>query len=265
MPNLTDHGDAVERSTWPTMKSYISKYETLWQMHVEPLRNPGSIALRRGIDPDFEVFAMNHYSTYINLVRAHDKIQVKCDDLAFAEEIWAHLQRAVELAIKEGEAFERIVVDAARKKPRVDTTNLHKLQSSIGEYRNILHDPIQASIKNADGIRLIPRRDTLEKYRRWTAVMYDRDDADFVPADTELQSDFTRVCAILQGFWSDIERESREILENQRYLAKRDSGSALSIYGAVPTYGVTSSTTSITSTTSYPVVVGTQGPWRKGS
>src|SRR5947199_2656826 len=66
MPNLTDHGDAVERSTWPTMKSYISKYETLWQMHVEPLRNPGSIALRRGIDPDFEVFAMNHYSTYIN-------------------------------------------------------------------------------------------------------------------------------------------------------------------------------------------------------
>src|SRR5207248_10587540 len=27
MPNLTDHGDAVERSTWPTMKSYISKYE----------------------------------------------------------------------------------------------------------------------------------------------------------------------------------------------------------------------------------------------
>ena len=138
-------------------------------MHVEPLRNPGSIALRRGIDPDFEVFAMNHYSTYINLVRAHDKIQVKCDDLAFAEEIWAHLQRAVELAIKEGEAFERIVVDAARKKPRVDTTNLHKLQSSIGEYRNILHDPIQASIKNADGIGLIPRRDTLEKYRRWTS------------------------------------------------------------------------------------------------
>jgi hypothetical protein len=48
-------------------------------MHVEPLRNPGSIALRRGIDADFEVFAMNHYSTYINLVRAHDKIQVKCD------------------------------------------------------------------------------------------------------------------------------------------------------------------------------------------
>ena len=64
MPNLTDNGDAVEKSTWRLMKSYVSKYETLWQMHVEPLQNPASIALRQGIDPDFEFFAMNHYSAY---------------------------------------------------------------------------------------------------------------------------------------------------------------------------------------------------------
>jgi hypothetical protein len=253
MPNLTDNGDSVEKSTWPLMKSYVSKYETLWQMHVEPLRNPGSIALRQGIDPDFEFFAMNHYSAYINLVRSREKIEIKSDDLGFAEEIWAQLQRVVELAIKQADAFDRIYLDATKNKPGVDTTNLHKLQSSIGEYRNILHDPIQASIKNADGIRLIPRRDTLQKYKRWTDVMYHRTEEDFVPVDAELRSDFERVCAILQGFWSDIERASRKILENKRYVTKRSSGNAVAVYG--------SGLYNLSSTTSNVAIIGTQGPW----
>jgi hypothetical protein len=63
--SLTDDGDVLERGTWPTMQAYISKYEILWQMHVEPLRDPGSIDLRDGIDPDFELFAMNHVAHWL--------------------------------------------------------------------------------------------------------------------------------------------------------------------------------------------------------
>jgi len=152
MPNLTDHGDAFERSTWPTMRSYVSKYETLWQMHVAPLRTPGSIALRDGIDEDFEFFAMNHYSIYVNLFRAYDKIHANLDDFAFAEEIWANLQRAVEVTIKEGTKFKKIYLDVTGKESRIDTAKLDNLIESIKAYRNILHHPVQASIKDTDGI-----------------------------------------------------------------------------------------------------------------
>jgi hypothetical protein len=252
--SLTDDGDVLERGTWPIMQAYISKYEVLWQMHVEPLRNPGSIHLREGIDPDFELFAMNHYSAYVNLVRAREKIEEKSDDLGFAEEIWAQLQRTVELAIKEGEAFTHIYAGVTNKKPCVDTSKLRELESSIKEYRNILHEPIQASVKTPDGIRRIPRREALEKYKRWTDVMYHRNEVDFVPVDAELRADFGRVCGILQGFWSDIEQESKKILKNNKYLERRGSGTTttLAIYNALAT-----------STTSNVAIVDTQASWWK--
>jgi hypothetical protein len=236
------------------MQAYISKYEILWKMHVEPLRNPGSIDLRDGIDPDFEVFAMNHYSAYVNLVRALEKIEVKSDDLGFAEEIWAQLQRAVEVAIKQADAFADIYLDVTKKKPHVRTGKLRELEGSIKEYRNILHEPIQASVKNADGIRLIPRRETLEKYKRWTNVMYHRSEADFVSVDSELRADFNRVCGILQGLWSDIEQESKKILENKKYLTRRSLGkpTTASVYNPLAA-----------SATSNVAVIGTQGPWWK--
>ena len=254
MPTLSDHGDVLERGTWPKMQAYISKYEILWQMHVEPLRNRGSIGLRDGIDPDFERFAMNHYSAYVNLVRAHEKIEIKSDDLGFAEEIWAQLQRAVEVATKQADAFADIYLDVTKTKAHVSTVKLRELEGSIKEYRNILHEPLQGNVKTADGIRLIPRREALQKYKRWTDVIYHRSEADFVPVETELREDFARVCGNLQGLWSDIERESRTILENKKYLARRSAGTTIpaSFYNVV----VSSATSNV------PVLI-TQGPWRK--
>jgi len=251
---LAEHGDVLERNTWTTMRAYISKYETLWQLHVEPLRNPGSIDLRDGIDLDFELFAMNHYSAYVNLVRALEKIEIKSDDLGFAEEIWAQLQRAVEVAIKQAEAFANIYLDVTGKKPHVGTAKLRELEGSIKEYRNILHEPVQASVKNADGTRLIPRREALQKYKRWTNVMYHRNEKDFVPVDSELRADFNRVCGILQGMWADIEQESLKILENKKYLKRRSWGKTTiaSVYNPLAA-----------SATSNVAVIGTQGPWWK--
>jgi hypothetical protein len=250
---LTDNGDSVERRSWPTMQAYVSKYEALWQMHVEPLRRPGSIDLREGLDPSFECFAMNHYTAYVKLVRVLDRIEEKSDNFGFPEEIWALLQRAVEVAIKQQAAFVTIYADAAKKRPHIDTNKLQELENSIKEYRNILHEPLQASVE-IDGIRMIPRRDTLQKYKRWTDVMYYRDDADFVPVETELRADFGRVCGILQGFWSEIEEESRKILENKQYLARRGLGAITT--SSVPSFVVASTTSNV-------AVSGFQGSWWK--
>src|ERR1700733_492756 len=49
--SLSKNGDAIEQEWWPKLQPYISKYETLWQMHVEPLRRRDSIYFRRRDKP----------------------------------------------------------------------------------------------------------------------------------------------------------------------------------------------------------------------
>jgi hypothetical protein len=97
---LTD-GDALERSTWMSVRDLFPHYEEFWQMHLLALRAPGSIQPRRGIDEDFEFLAMFHYSTYVNLQRAIEKSQ-NADDGAFRfpDEVYLRLYAAAELGFK---------------------------------------------------------------------------------------------------------------------------------------------------------------------
>src|ERR1700739_1765331 len=69
----------------------------------------------------------------------------------------------------------------------------------------------------------------LSAYRQ----MYHRDDSDFVPVEAQLQNDFTRLCAILQDLWSQIEEASDRLLTNTDYLAFRAAGTASSSVGSV--------------------------------
>lgn len=82
------NGDEIERSNWERLQPYIHRYEAVWQVLVAPLRAPNSIMFRDGIDEDFEEFAMCHYTTYVNLARALNKMECRQDDLKFADEIW---------------------------------------------------------------------------------------------------------------------------------------------------------------------------------
>jgi len=84
--------------------------------------------------------------------------------------------------------------------------------------------------------------------------MYHRNEAEFIPVATELREDFNRVCGILQGFWTDIEQESKKILENNKYLERRRLGTAItptvySPFGASATANV--------------ALIGAQGSWWK--
>jgi len=231
--SLSESGDAMEREWWPHLERCISKYEVLWQMHVEPLRIPGSIYLRDSIDEDFQIFAMNHYTSYVNLARAFEKIEGHADDLKYAEEIWSNLQRAAEVAINATKAFTKIYRECTRAEPRINTAKLDNAVESIKKYRNLLHHPMRGTVKDGYGTRLIPRRDIIEKYFLWTTVMYHRDDSDFVPVEAQLREDFARLCGVLQDLWSQVEDASHRLATNREYFIRRAAGSASSTTASV--------------------------------
>lgn len=215
--SLISHGDQLEQETWTKLEPYLSKYEAVWQMLVVPLRDAGDIYLRSGIDETLETFAMNNYTAYVNMTRAFDKIERNADDLKYAEEIWANLQRAVEVARKAADAFSRVYEECMAHEARINTQQLDSAESSVKVYRNNLHDPIRATLKDEHGTRLIAKRDKLEEYSHWTKAMYDRDLSDFVPVESQLRDDFSRVCSSLQDLWAQIERLSVNLLQNSRY------------------------------------------------
>ena len=107
----------------------------------------GSIYLRFGIDPNLETFAMNNYTAYVNMTRALGKIESNADDLKFAEEIWANLQRAVEVASKATEAWSKFYRECTGKDAQINTEQLESAKRSVKIYRNRLHHPILATSK----------------------------------------------------------------------------------------------------------------------
>src|ERR1700722_8147724 len=165
--SLLCQGDQLEMETWAQMQPYLSKYEIVWRMHVVPLRVPDSIYLRFGIDPNLERFAMNNYTAYVNMTRALKKIDEKIEDLKFSEEIWANLQRAVEVAIKAATAWSDLYRDCIGTDAKINTADLDGAENEIKMYRNRLHDPILATLKDEYGHRMIPERDKIEKYDLW--------------------------------------------------------------------------------------------------
>lgn len=120
---ILSHGDEIERDNWELLKAYIHRYETVWRLLVVPLRSAGSIYLRDGLDEALEEFAMCHYTTYVNVARASEKIEACADDFKFSEEIWANMHRAAEVAIKAVFAFRTIYKDCImpRRNPTVTT------------------------------------------------------------------------------------------------------------------------------------------------
>lgn len=217
------HGDQIEQETWNLLRPCFQRYESFWLTHVYPLRCKGSIYLRRGLDERFEELAMCHYTTYVNLARARQKIESRSEDFKFCEEIYANLQRAAEVAIKTVTAFRTIYQECLGRGPKVNDAPIGRIAESFKIYRNLLHDPILATAKDAD-TRFIPCRDKMDKYHRWTAVMYERDERDFVPVEKQLWSDWLALCSALQTTWRDMEEASSELLKNSKYVERRDKG-----------------------------------------
>src|SRR5579864_6855861 len=93
-PPLLRFGDELEKTNWGHFRGLIPHYEQFWQMHVYPLRVPGSIWFRDGLDPEFEMLAIANYSTFAALCRARHKIHTQHEEYKYVEELYGHLQRA---------------------------------------------------------------------------------------------------------------------------------------------------------------------------
>ncbi len=63
-------------------------------MHLHPLRSDGSIYPRRGIDEDFEFLAMFHYSAFVNLAGAFEKVNKASESPFFPGDIYTTLYAA---------------------------------------------------------------------------------------------------------------------------------------------------------------------------
>lgn len=257
LPNLLENGDDVEKTTWPLLRDFFPHYETFWQMHIVPLRAMGSIHPRRGIDEDFEFLAMQHYSLYFTLGEAHKRIfgTEALANLSFPDDIYALLQRVAELALKVVERFERIFQECLQTKIKVDTLAITKIIDRIDGYRNLIHQEFLAVRADPSGRMFVPRAENLEKYRRWTDVLYHAQAEDFVDVHTQLINDFSALCSGLESIWKHLCDLSKQLVGDKAYYAKQAQGESVPIVSlaAPPVSGAYVLTSAVSNAVASPV------------
>jgi len=219
-------GDAIERDSWAALRDYFPHYEVFWQMHLYPLRSDGSIHPRRGIDEDFEFLAMFHYSTYVNLVRAFEKINKASESPFFLGEIYTSLYGANELAVKAIMRWSDIYLECQKKRAEIDTERFQRLEERFRKYRNRIHEQIPAVIVDAYSTR-IPLPEKIDSYAKWTDVLYATRPEDFIEAGIQVNNDFRSLCSTLESSWKRMCDLSATLVENPDYLQKRGRGDHL--------------------------------------
>jgi hypothetical protein len=168
---------------------------------------------------------MFHYSTYVNLQRAIDKIQ-NADDGAFRfpDEVHLRLYAAAELGFKAVEQFGRIYEVCLKEKPDANSQPLRQLVNTFGKYRNLIHEQVPAVGSDACANVTMPRREKIEEYRKWTTVLYYARPEDFVSIRVQVNDDLRTLCSALEDAWKQMCRLSLRLVSNSEYLRRRGSG-----------------------------------------
>jgi len=253
-PTLLLDGDAIEKSSWPTLRDYFSYYEEFWRMHLHPLRSDGSIYPRRGIDEDFEFLAMFHYSAFVNLAGAFEKINKASESPFFPGDIYTTLYAANELAGKVIEKWSAIYHECERQDAQINTTRLEELKERFRKYRNRIHEQLPAVVLDAYSVR-IPRPEKMDSYVKWTDVLYANKPEDFVEVGIQANNDFRSLCSALQSAWKGMCELSAKLLKNQDYLQKRGKGESVTLHASFVVQSVSSNTSLAYSPTAVAVVL----------
>lgn len=232
MPNLIDNGDEVERATWGKLRDFFPHYEEFWLAHAVPLRAENSIQFRRGIDEDFEFLAMRSYSTYVNLARAHDRIYAPEESLFFPDDIYALLHRSAELAKKVMAQFGRLYEACLARRPKIEDSALDSFMARIVEYRNLIHDEFVGVVRTDAGRLMVPKDDRLERYRKWTDVLYRHREEDFIDVSAQLANHFRSLASALESCWKQMCELSSDLVSNKEYLRKRAQGKTVPVAGS---------------------------------
>lgn len=227
-------GDKTEQLYWGRLGKLVPHYQTFWQLYVVPLRAPGEIWFRQDIDPGIETIAIASYSTFSALGRAYERVYAKHENFRHIEDIYAAIQRAVELGVKTVNSFASLERDLLRSGSSVSPSELEEFKETrLSKYRNLLHDAILPMPKNG-GRRKIPKLEKIDAYRLWTDVMYRYNDEDFVFAVDQIRGDFRATCSHLEAAWKAMcERYDfvKSKLESQFFIVAGEIGFKGSLVG----------------------------------
>lgn len=223
-PTILANGDRIERETWETLRVHFPHYELFWRLHIYPLRAKDSIHIREGVDEALQLLAMRHYSTYVNLARANEKIETKVDELRFFDEAYANLERARELATKLVNNFRSIYERCVSKTPDVNDSALRAMRERLRAYRNLIHEPLSAYVKPADGRIRIPKSEYIQKYELWTNVLYHNKPEEFEDVQDQLRNDFSALCSALEQAWKQMCQASKTLCTNTAYIKLQQEG-----------------------------------------
>jgi hypothetical protein len=225
LPRLASDGDKTERDHWGHMVTLVPHYETFWQRYVHPLRANGSIWFRQGLDPDLENIAIASYSTYAALARARERIYSRHEGFRYLEELYSLVQRSAEIGVKLVNYFAVFHSATARRPCPVSAGSLEEFISDrLKRYRNLLHDEMLAMPKDEHGRRLIPKPDHIDKYRRWTTVMYGFCAAEFAGASEQVRNDFRATCSLLEEAWKGMSDLYEDLMPLTAFKAALSKG-----------------------------------------
>lgn len=225
-PNLLDEGDLLEKQYWPELQSFFPHYEEFWRVHLYPLREAGSIHMRDGVDEKFEYLAMYHYTVFVSLGRAYEKIQNHYEDFLFPDEIYWNLSRAAEVATKLVGTFVEIHQESVGSIPNVNTVPLNVVLERTRAYRNLIHQQIQATSTDENHHQRILVPGKIEQFPKWSDVKLRARPDDFIDVNQQLNNDFRALCSSLETAWKDLCKLSEVLVTNKQYLQIRDSSAS---------------------------------------
>jgi hypothetical protein len=214
-------GDAVEKAHWAAIEPVFPHYQEFWRTHLVPLRCEGSIQPRQGVDEDFEFLAMFHYSTFVYLSRSSEKLQDPEDGFHFPGEFYVSLYAAAELAGKVVSKWSEIYSACLEKDPKVDTTQLERLKERFRTYRNQIHEQLLALLLDPSKDALMCRPEKIDKYKKWTDVLYTARTEDFVKVRLQTNHDYQSLCSALETTWKRMCELSDDLIKNREYLQRR--------------------------------------------
>ncbi len=169
---------------------------------------------------------MFHYSTFVYLSRASEKLKDAEENLRFPGEFYVNLYAATELAGKLVGKWSDLYSLCFGKDPKVNTVQIDELEERFRTYRNRIHTQVPAVVLDADNIVWMVRPEYMENYDKWTSVLHDSKPEHFVKVRERIHRDFLSLCSALETTWKEMCDLSGDLIRSQEYLRRQGQGQA---------------------------------------
>lgn len=219
--HLSEHGDAREKATWPSVSDCLSAYEMFWRTFIVLLTNRIDsqkelahdwIRLRPGIPRKYETLAMSNYSVLYYAASALQEIDNGRSEIALGrycrpELVFFQLQVCVE-NMKRLLSTARALLRELNVNCRLPKQPQNCFQT-IGAYRNAFsHDPVlgRAATHRRELIppaHMLPKTRKKDEFLLWsdTDKIPEKEMADCLKCQEQL---WNQLAAFMQKMWESL-------------------------------------------------------------